>query len=295
MSQLYSVTGITKQGFHQWLDRELKKREEQQQLLPILRQMRADHPRLSCRKIYRMLSPKTMGRDQFGRLCYAHGYKVRTVKKFYRTTDSSGVNRFPNLLLSIEKITGINQVWVSDITYFWIKDQVFYLTFIMDLYSRRLVGWNASQTLRTEDTTLPALSMALADRKIPHHSNLILHSDGGGQYYCKEFLILTKAYGIRNSMGKSVFENPHAERVNQTIKNDYLIPYAPQNFIELKTMLEKTVSLYNQEKPHESLDGCTPEAFELLTSAGLLSKAWRINKSIKTITTEKIKMSVTMS
>jgi putative transposase len=295
MSQLYLLSGITKQGFHQWLNRELKKREEQLQLLPILRQIRADHPRLSCRQMYYMLIPKTMGRDQFERFCHTHGYLVRTVKKFHHTTDSSGVKRFPNLLLSIDHISGFNQVWVSDITYFQIKDQVYYLTFIMDLYSRRLVGWGASQTLRTEDTTLPALSMALARREIPHNSNLIFHSDGGGQYYCTEFLLLTKAYGIRNSMGKSVFENPHAERINETMKNSYLIPYAPHNFVELKVMLEKVVSLYNLDRPHQSIDRCTPDAFERLTATGLVAKTFIVKKNIKVITTEKIEMRITMS
>jgi putative transposase len=293
MSQLYSIAGISKQGFHQGLDRELKRRDEQMQLLPIIRQIRKDHPRLSCREMYFMLRPEYMGRDQFERFCHGHGYKVFSGKRFIRTTDSFGVNRFPNLLLDTEQITGINQVWVSDITYYQISDRVYYLTLIMDLYSRKIVGWNASESLRTEHTTLPALAKAIASRAIPLHSNLIIHSDGGGQYYSREFRKLTGFYGMRNSMCASVYENPHAERINGTIKNAYLVPYAPESFADLTNMLEKAIFLYNNQKPHQSIDRCTPDMFERLTEAGLLTKTWTINKRKELPIKEKVNIRIT--
>ena len=132
----------------------------------------------------------------------------------------------------------------------------------MDLCSRQIVGHSASTNLMTEHTTLSALKMALKQRK--PKEGLILHSDGGGQYYCKLFLALTKEYKMRNSMGKSVYENPHAERVNGTIKNDYLIPYNPQDFNQLKQMLKKAIDMYNLLRPHKALKGMAPAAFEKL-------------------------------
>ena len=293
MAQLFRIAGISKQAFHQGLDRELKRKDEQMQLLPIIQEIRRDHPRLGCREMYYMIRPSYMGRDQFERFCYIHGFKVTVNKRFYRTTDSLGVTRFPNLFLETEKITQINQVWVSDITYYQIRDQVYYITLIMDLFSRRIVGWNASDSLRTDETTLKALSMAIKNRCISLNSNLIFHSDGGGQYFSKEFRKLTDHYGIRNSMCESVYENPHAERINGTIKNAYLIPYGPRDFSELKTMLEKAILLYNTKKPHQSLDRCTPVDFERLISSGLLTKTWIINKRQMMSKKEKVNICIT--
>jgi putative transposase len=293
MSALYRVLGISKQAFHQGLDRELKRREEQFQLMQIIRDIRDNHPRLSCRSMYSMLKPQYMGRDQFEAFCHRRGFKVPINKRYHRTTDSYGVQRFPNLLLQTDEITAINQVWVSDITYYQLKDQVCYITFILDLYSRRIVGWKLSTSLHTEETTLKAMGMALRERRITPRSNLIIHSDGGGQYYSKAFQTLTARYGIRNSMCDSVYENAHAERINGTIKNDYLIPFNPQTYIDLEKDLEKAVNLYNTQRPHHALDKCTPEEFERLTSAGLMDKTWTINKNKTNIKKEKVNIRIT--
>jgi putative transposase len=292
MNRLYALAGISKQAFHQKLDREINRKEEQMQLLPIISQIREDHPRLSCREMYFMLNPRYMGRDRFEAFCYTHGYKIEIHKNKYRTTDSLGVIRFPNLLLQTGELTGTNQIWVSDITYFQIQNDVYYLTFITDLYSRRIVGYTASTTLRTEDTTLKALRSALKLRGISKGSNLIIHSDGGGQYYCKDFLRLTRSYGIRNSMGKSAYENPHAERVNGTIKNDYLVHYQPQNFQELQRLLTKAVHLYNTQRPHSSLTRLSPDVFETRTAEGLLTRIWVINKRKKVAKKEKVNITI---
>ena len=293
MSQMYRVAGVTKQAFHQGLNRELKKREEQHQLLPILREIRKDHPRMSCRQMYYMLKPEYMGRDQFERFCYYYGFKVPHTKCYYRTTDSFGVNRFPNLLRDTDTITGINQVWVSDITYYQLNEQVYYITLIMDLFSRRIVGRQLSDTLRTEHTTAKALKLAITCRKLPRSSNLIFHSDGGGQYYSKEFRKLTEQYGMRNSMSESVFENPHAERINGTIKNDYLIPFSPKNFKELSFLLDKAIFLYNHQRPHQALDKSPPAVFESRILENSMQKTWTINKKKTTIKKDKILITVT--
>src|SRR5690606_23161903 len=92
-------------------------------------------------------------------------------------------------------------------------------------------------------------------------AGLILHSDGGGQYYCKEVRELTTHHQIRNSMGKTAYENPDAERVTGTIKNSYLRHYYPQNFRELKNELARAVRNYNKS-PHQALDRISPKQFE---------------------------------
>jgi putative transposase len=292
MADLFRIVGISKQAFHQGLDRELKRRDEQQQLISVIRQVRQDHPRMGCRELYHMIKPEFMGRDRFEQFCYARGFRLPIRKRFYRTTDSLGVIRFPNLLMTMKEISRVDQVWVSDITYYQLHDQVYYITLITDLYSRRIVGWYLSDNLRTEHTTVNALEMAIRNRQLRTKSGLIFHSDGGGQYYSKEFKKLTAHYDIRNSMSVSVFENPHAERINGTIKNSYIIPFSPSNFAELGLALNKSIRLYNTEKPHQSLDRCSPVEFETMIRQGLLTKTWVIQK--KQMLTSKDKYSMNL-
>ena len=166
--------------------------------------------------------------------------------------------RFPNLTLDKE-LTGINQLWVSDITYFDLGHKFYYLTFIMDQYSRKIKGYSVSRTLRSEDTTMPAVQMAM--RCLKSNDKPIFHSDGGGQYYSKSFLKLTSGRVI-NSMGKTAYENPYAERLNRTIKNNYLYRYGPKGYDSLKRLTKKAVNMYNQGKPHDGLQGLTPSVFE---------------------------------
>jgi transposase InsO family protein len=271
MNALYRVTGTSKQAFHQYLDREMLVMEEQQQLLPVLSQIRADHPRLSARKMYLLLQPVSMGRDKFEQFCYGYGFKLALKRSYHRTTDSLGVTRFENLITSME-LTGVNQVWVSDITYYRIGERFYYITFILDLYSRFIVGYAASNSLLTSQTTIPALKMALKLRK--PDPGLIFHSDGGGQYYSKAFLAITQGR-IRNSMCESVYDNAHAERINGTIKNDYLVYYAPQNYPQLITLTAKAVNMYNSFRPHSSLNNKSPSDYETPT---LINKEKRSKK-----------------
>lgn len=260
MNEVYRWLGTTRQNMHQRLNREMRRAEEKEQLKVILRQVREDHPKMGCKALYIKVKPKTLGRDKFFEFYRKYGFRIFPKKAFKRTTNSSGVVRFPNLVKDRE-LTGVNQVWVSDITYFEINNKFYYLTFILDQYSRRIIGYGASKSLRTEDTTIPALKMALKRLSGDERVKPIIHSDGGGQYYSKEFLSLTKGY-LRNSMCKNVYENPHAERVNGTIKNSYLEGYNPSSFTELKIKLKKAVFMYNHEKSHSAINHYTPVDYE---------------------------------
>jgi putative transposase len=243
------------------LRRRKYKFEEQEQLIPLINEVRRDHPRMSARDIYLKLQPRCMGRDQFERFCMDSGYRVKKLRNYRVTTNSLGVTRFPNKIKDI-KLTRVNQVFVSDITYFDIRNDTYYLTFIMDLYNREIVGWSASDNLRTENTTLPALHRVINERGRANLKGAILHSDGGGQYYCKEFKTLTKELEMVNSMTEEkVYENSHAERLNGIIKNNYLYPYGPTNMTSLKKLLDKAVLMYNTGKPHKALGKLTPKTY----------------------------------
>jgi putative transposase len=265
MSQVYQYMGYSKQSFHQKLNRQLKQKERELLLLPLVAELRREHPGVGARQLYLILKPEGIGRDRFEALCFENGYKLPRSKAYRRTTDSTGVVRFPNLVAGLE-LTGVNQVWSSDITYYQIGDKFYYLTFIIDQFSRKIVGQHVGKRLLTTDTTLPALRKAVAERKPA--PGLIFHSDGGGQYYCNKFVDMTEANHISNSMCEMPYENPFAERINGTIKNQYLKGYNPTDFMSLKKMTIRAVYNYNNVKPHSSLNKLSPASFEKLRPAG---------------------------
>jgi len=222
--------------------------------------VRKDHPGMNLRDIYFKMRPPGIGRDRFERLCRQLGLAIGQRRNLRRTTNSTGVIRFENLIQELQ-ITGINQLWQSDITYYELKHSFCYLTFIQDAYSKIIVGYSVSRTLHTIATTLPALQMALS-KKRGAVRGLILHSDGGGQYYSNDFLALTRSKKMRNSMGKTAQDNGMAERLNGVIKNNYLSHKIIRNFTELVKRVDRSVYLYNHEKPHRSLGRKTPIEFE---------------------------------
>ena len=265
MNQVFSYVDYSKQAFHQKLNRKLEQREQALLLYPILMQLREEHPGVAARQLYYILQPAAIGRDKFESLCFEHGLKLPRLKAYHKTTDSSGVIRFPNLIAGRE-FTSINQAWSSDITYYRIKELFYYLTFIIDLFSRLIVGFSVSKRLLTSETTFAALTMAIKNRQPA--KGIIFHTDGGGQYYSNAFLELTNHHSISNSMCDSVYENAHAERINGTIKNQYLKGYDPQNYGELVKMTKRAVNKYNLIRPHKTLKNLTPAVYEKRQPAG---------------------------
>ena len=258
---LYKALDISKQAVHQHKVSVDRKMEELGYVSMIVEQVRADHPTMGVRDIYYMMRPEGIGRDRFERYCHELGFSsVRAVNPC-RTTDSSGVTRFPNLLEGLA-ITKANQVWQSDITYFEVNGKFYYITFIVDAFSRMIVGHSVSRRLFTEDTVIPALEMAVRFRKGGDLSGLVFHSDGGGQYYSKKFLELTGTLQFKNSMCFYSWENGKAERVNGVIKNNYLEHKHINSYEKLVKEVDRSVTLYNNEKPHIKLHRMSPAQFE---------------------------------
>jgi len=267
MNMLYKVLGITKQAFHQNMDRQIVVLSEQKQLLILIYQIREDHPTMGARDMYFKLCPESMGRDAFELFCKAEGLMSSTVRDFRRTTDSTGVIRFENKIEGLE-LYRVDQVWQTDITYYEVDGRFYYITFVIDGFSRRIVGYSVSQRLLTLHTTIPALKMAITLRKRARREEnpLIIHSDGGGQYYSKDFLELTSSYNITNSMCEYAWENGKAERVNGVIKNNYLRHRTINTFDTLGKEVDRSVYLYNNDKPHIKLHRKTPVGFETTCS-----------------------------
>lgn len=258
---LYLTLNTSKQAIHQMLERRMLYNEEVGFLKQIVWEIRQDHPTLSSRAMYYKIMPEGIGRDKFEDLCREWGYSIERSINYQKTTNSNGVIRFENYLSGLV-LTNINQAFSSDITYFELSGKFHYITFIMDCFSRTILGHSVSKRLTTEQTTIPAIQMAIKARggKILH--GLIFHSDGGGQYYAKEFVSITTKYKLVNSMCEYPWENGKAERINGTIKNNYLKHMKIMTFEDLIKNVDRAVSLYNEERPHKSLNYLTPLAFE---------------------------------
>lgn len=261
MNQLYFVLGITKQAH--W--KKMKILREQSQLERILVQnmleVRSIHPKMGAKKMFELLKPDKVGRDAFIIIYTQAGLGITQEKNYRRTTHSIPSLKYSNLTRGL-KINDINQVWSSDITYFQIAEKEFlYIVFIIDVYSRKILGYNASTNLRAE-SNLIALRMALKQRKIKRYTALIHHSDKGVQYTSKSYTQLLEKHNIQISMCDIVYENTHIERVNGIIKNEYLVGCSIKNLTECQRALKRSVGLYNTARPHWNLDLQTPESFE---------------------------------
>lgn len=258
---LYKAVGTCKQNLHGHLDRLLSRKDIEGQVLKLVMNVRKDHPDMGLREIYAKLQPEGVGRDAFELLCKNAGLSVKVVKNGYVTTDSSNTRFFDNLLEGTV-VNRPNQFWQSDITYYSINGRFYYITLIQDTFTKRIVGHQASSTLATTSTTIPSFAKALSCRKAMSLEGLIFHSDGGGQYYSKDFLKLTRKEKIVNSMGKSCYENAMAESLNGVIKNKYLRHRNINSLRDLTRELDRTVVLYNTDKPHSALQRMTPIAYE---------------------------------
>ena len=261
MNVVLEYCGISRQAHFQALQRSLKEAQKADLYVRMMEQAREIHPGMGLRTMYEMLNPEGIGRDAFIALGLEQGFRLKNIEKQTRTTYSIKSNRYSNLLGEME-FTGINQLWSSDITYFFCLEQFFYIVFIMDVYSRRIIGYSIADNMRAENNLL-ALEMAVKTRGIAKYQyTLIHHSDKGTQYASDSYTETLEKYQIRISMCNEVYENTHIERVNDTIKNQYLKRMEIRNKEELKNKLGEAIKAYNEKRPHQSLNMMSPMEYE---------------------------------
>lgn len=260
MKDLYTMQGISKQSHHKAISKKKWLEETEQTILSCVGRLREDHPRMGAKKLYKLLQPDGVGRDRFIELLMGHGYGIKRMRNYTRTT-YSGKYHYPNLI-SGKVLTGVKQLWVSDITFIWVGQRWHYLTFITDVYSRKIVGYAVDKYLHAQ-ANIKALKMALKNTKGQTLKGLIHHSDRGSQYIHRDYLKLLKENHIEVSMGNKAWENAHAERINGIIKNEYLNSMLITDYEDLKTKAKKVVRLYNSERPHGNLmSQMSPEKYE---------------------------------
>jgi putative transposase len=183
-------------------------------------------------------------------------------QRFVFTTDSRHTYAVYANLAARLQLTGVNQLWVADITYVRLRETFLYLAIVMDAYSRRVVGWELEEDLRAE-LALSALNRALADR--PIEPGIVHHSDRGVQYCSQTYVERLQGYGFVISMSRTgnPYDNARAESFMKTLKSEevYLHQYRDQE--EARTSIQRFIEeVYNCKRLHSSLGYWSPTAFE---------------------------------
>lgn len=187
-------------------------------------------------------------------------------KKQFRpvTTQSNhGLKIYPNLAKDLT-VTGLNRLWVSDITYIRMPRGFIYLAEIEDVFSRKCAGWSLGREINTP-LVIEALSMAIIQRKHIGFSNLIHHSDRGVQYASEEYVKMLNAHGIKISMSRSgnPYDNAFAESFNKTLKVEEVYINEYETFEEAYKNIKHFIELvYNKKRLHSSIGYVPPEEFE---------------------------------
>jgi len=255
MNKLYKTIGVSKQAVYQYAKRQLIFDTNVSNLVTEAEELRYEHPGCGVEKMYDTLKPDFIGRDRFVDTMMDLGFRVKRRRNYKRTTISSKIY-YPNLIKGME-VNRPSQIWQSDITYIPVGGKHYYAVFIIDVYTKKIVGYQVSDHMRAT-ANVQALQMALSKHPPPE----VHHSDRGSQYIYKHYISLLKKQGSQISMALSAQDNAYAERINRTIKEEYIDHWKPKTFSELKRFVKKAVIQYNVRRPHNNLEKRSPIEFE---------------------------------
>lgn len=269
MAEACRYLGVNRTSFYAWQTAEPTLFEEQEaELAPLIRVIFKRHRcRYGARRIAEEL--KEMGhpcdRRKVSKVMKTLGLKAIQPKSFVpKTTDSRHrLGYLPNLLLDADATTKINQVWVADITYIPLTDGTFcYMAMLMDLFSRRIVGWHLDDNM-TEQLVLKALRSGIRTRQ--PDAGLLHHTDRGGQYAGNQYRSLLRRAAITQSMSRpdNCYDNAFMESCFGTIKNELEITDFNSK-AEARREMSKYIRYYIHERRHSSLDYRSPAQFERL-------------------------------
>jgi transposase InsO family protein len=204
-----------------------------------------------------------IGRKRVARLMRTAGLHARERRRFRCTTDSKhGMAIKGNLLARRFAMSAPNAGWVSDITYLWTLQGWLYLAVVLDLFSRRVVGWSLSERLE-RGLALEALGMALKGRQPA--GGMLHHSDRGSQYASQEYQQLLAAHGILSSMSRvgNCWDNAVAESFFATLKLELVYQTRWDTRAEARSAVFEYIELfYNRQRRHSALGYLCPSEFE---------------------------------
>lgn len=265
MCRLLSVSAS---GYYDWRSRKPSRREEEnRQLANKIKAIFDDEKsRAGALRITKRLNNEgtPVGRHRVAKIMRSNGWRARAAKKFKATTNSNHqLPVAPNLLQQNFSAHRPNEKWVSDITYIWTDEGWLYLAVVMDLCSRKVVGWALCERM-TKQLVIDALQMAIWSRKPPR--GLILHSDRGSQYCSLDYQKLLTLHGIVCSMSKrgDCYDNASMESWNHSFKVEAIHGEKFETRAIAKNHVFEYIEIYyNRKRLHSMIGYKSPELFEV--------------------------------
>lgn len=269
VERMCKVLKVSRSCYYRWYRCGISKRKlENQKLLVEIKEIfetskqTYGSPRISIELKKR---GRTASKPRVAKLMRANGIRSKVKKKFKITTNSNHSYRIsPNVLDRNFTPKSLNEAWVSDITYIRTVEGWLYLTTIIDLFDRQVIGWALSKTMYTKETIIPAWRMALSRRKIS--SKLIFHSDRGVQYACKDFRKLLKSNVlITQSMSRkgNCWDNAVAESFFKTLKSELIYHEKYKTIQQAELSVFEYIEIwYNRKRLHSALGYKTPVEIE---------------------------------
>lgn len=260
---------LHRDAYYKYLRRDYRRKSDNQKIIELVKHQRNEQPRVGTRKLVKMIKPSLaqqdlkIGRDSLFNVLRSNNLLVKRKKNTYKTTNSyHRFYKYNNLIKDIQ-ITKPNQVWVSDITYIRTVNGFSYLALITDLFSRKIIGFDLSDSLELTGC-LRALKMALKTKP----TNLIHHSDRGIQYCSKYYVNQLEKNNVKISMTEEnhCYENAVAERVNGILKDEFFLDQTFASTKHAKIATENAISIYNNKRLHLSLNYKTPDKVFLKTA-----------------------------
>ncbi len=264
ISEVCAYFGLKRDAFYKYIKRYSQREMLNAKVIALVDKERKLQPRIGTRKLHVALKPSfkkagiKIGRDSLFDILRQQNMLVRRKKVSYRTTNSYHHFHKYNNLIKEMKATAINQVWVSDITYIRTVKGFCYLALVTDLYSRKVIGHDISDSLELGGC-LRALRKALWHSKPA--AGLIHHSDRGIQYCSHMYINKLKSRGIKISMTEEnhCYENAVAERVNGILKDEFFLDQYFFSTAHAKRATKSAIKIYNNKRLHVSLGYQTPK------------------------------------
>lgn len=284
LEKLCRLFGKSRQAFYDHSWRRSDDKMQEALIIDLVRLVRRTLPKVGTVKLLYMLKDDfsahkiLIGRDSFFKLLRKHDLLVKQKKRFIRTTMSNHhFKKWPDLTESIS-ISGVEQLWVSDITYLTTQNGFIYLSLVTDAYSRKIVGYHLSQHLKAQGCLI-ALHKAIGS--LSANAAVIHHSDRGIQYCCDAYIETLQNNNIAISMTQngSPYDNAIAERINGILKTELNLDKNFASYSAAVAVVHQAIDAYNRIRPHMSCGNLTPE--QAHQQQGLLIKKWKPKKYCK--------------